>query len=75
MKLLGTLVDNGFGFAIYSDSPLTVEQVWSRVVDCEEGRLLFPAEFRLVTVGEEAAPERIPKDLSESLYGTEEGGE
>ena len=73
MKLLGTLVDNGFGFAIYSDSPLSVEQLWGRVVDLEDGRLLFGPEFRLVTVTDEPAPTRIAADLSESLYPESDG--
>lgn len=67
---VATILDtSGYAYAVYSDAPIPEADVLAEFTASECGRLLIPTRFRLVLVGEEPAPSRLPADLSESVHG------
>lgn len=67
MKLIDTIMVENTAFVVYSDGDKSLVEEYNEFQGCDNGSLLIPPHLRLVVVTEDAAPERLPLDLSPSL--------
>ena len=67
---VATILDSaGYAYAVYSETPIPAGDIIGECTESDGGRLFLPARFKLVTVTDEPAPDRLPADLSESVHG------
>lgn len=76
MTLIGTIVVNGMGYAVYGPRGTTPDQVWDRHLKFTFGEdstgLFFDAGVRLVALSEDPPLSELPDDYTDSMREDDE---
>ena len=68
MHLIGTMILGSNAFAIYAAEGVTLDDVWAKHALLYNDTILhFDVCVRLVQIGTDPPPAKLPLDLSESL--------